>query len=190
MGSSVSAMINKQQGELKAQAQDQLNALLTMADLKFTAFMDSVKDRDDSSTIPIDKILVMDHSVHAGVTNNADNIKNAVTNAGKAFASGHVLDGITGIVSVGLDAVLGNVAANQSEHTTYAITCGELGGVMRVDINIFCYTYTATALTKVTNNVVAVAYTISSVDTSKLDSDTLRNIVQVCYSGAVTKVRS
>ncbi|KAJ6543147.1 hypothetical protein B0H19DRAFT_1172900 [Mycena capillaripes] len=57
---------------------------------------------------------------------------------------------------------------------------------MRIDINIFCYTYTAQALTKVTNNVVAVAYTISSVDESKLSTDTLRDIVQVCYEGVVT----
>ncbi|KAJ7252194.1 hypothetical protein C8J57DRAFT_1137865, partial [Mycena rebaudengoi] len=146
MGSSLSAMIDKQQADMKAQAQDQLNALITMADLKFTAFMNTVKDTSDDTMIPIDKILIMDHTVNAGVTNNSENIKKAVTGAGKAFASGNVLDGkspffvvyapltavttgITAIIGVGLDAVFGNVAANQSEHTTYAITCGELGGI-------------------------------------------------------------
>jgi hypothetical protein len=99
-----------------------------------------------------------------------------------------VTTGITGIIGAGIDAVLGNVAANESEQTTYAISCGALGGVMRIDINIFCYSYTAEALTKVTNNVMMVAYTISSVDASKLDADTLRNIVQTCYGGTIDDV--
>ncbi|KAJ7140595.1 hypothetical protein C8R43DRAFT_829520, partial [Mycena crocata] len=191
MGSSVSSLVNGQQADMKAQAQDQLNALLLMADLKYTNFLNTVKDTTDNTMIPVDKILLKDHEENAGVSNNADNIKKAITSAGKAFASGDVLDGkysfffytfgITAIIGVGLDAVFGNVAANQSEHTTYAITCGELGGVMRVDISIFCYTYTSKALTEVTNNVVSVAYTVSAVNSSKLDADTLRDIVQVCY---------
>lgn len=84
--------------------------------------------------------------------------------------------------------MIGNVAANQSEHTTYAITVGALGGVARIDIDIFCYSYTAEALTKVTNNVVTVSYAISSVDSSRLDANTLRDIVQVCYGGLVDQV--
>ncbi|KAJ7252195.1 hypothetical protein C8J57DRAFT_1077533 [Mycena rebaudengoi] len=190
MGSSLSAMIDKQQADMKAQAQDQLNALLTMAELKYTNFLKTVKDTTDKTLIPVDKILRMDHIVNAGVTNNSENIKKAISSVGKDFTSGNILDGkrITAIIGVGLDAVFGNVAANQSEHTTYAITCGELGGILRIDINIFCYTYTAEALTKVTNNVVAVAYTVSAVDSRKLDVDTLRDIVQVCYGGLVPSV--
>ncbi|KAJ7020833.1 hypothetical protein C8F04DRAFT_1241699 [Mycena alexandri] len=185
MGSSISAMINQQQAEMKAQAQDQLNALLTMADLKYQNFLGTVKEKMDRSTVPVDKILILDHSVHAGVTNNADNLKKTVSTAGKAFASGEVLDGVTAVISAGLDAVFGNVQANESEHSTYVITCGDLGGIMRIDIDIFCYTYTSTALTKVTNNVVNVSYAISSVDVSQLDAETIRGIVQTCYGEAV-----
>ncbi|KAJ6543148.1 hypothetical protein B0H19DRAFT_1239242 [Mycena capillaripes] len=125
-----------------------------------------------------------DFIVNAGVTNNSDSIKNAITAAAKDFTS------ITAIIGKGLDVVFENVTANQSEYTTFAIVCGELGRIMRIDINIFCYTYTAQALTRVTNNVVAVAYTISSVDESKLDADTLRDIVQVCYEGSVSPAGS
>jgi hypothetical protein len=39
MGSSISSIVNKQQGDLKAQAKDQLNVLLTMADMKYNNFM-------------------------------------------------------------------------------------------------------------------------------------------------------
>ncbi|KAK7013654.1 hypothetical protein R3P38DRAFT_2410067, partial [Favolaschia claudopus] len=188
MGSTISSVVNQQNEQMKAQAQDQLNALLTMADLKFTNFMATVKDTSDSTLIPVDKILVMDHQVNAGVTNNADNIKNAISSAARAFASNDILTGdrLTAVIGAGLDAVFGNVAANQSEHTTYAITCGALGGIMRIDLDIFCYTFQSTALVSVTNNVVMVAYTISSVDASKLDRDTLRDVVQVCYGGLVT----
>ncbi|KAF8185836.1 hypothetical protein K438DRAFT_1973680 [Mycena galopus ATCC 62051] len=186
MGSSISSIIDKQNADLKAQAQDQLNALLTMADLKYTTFLTTVKDTSDSTMIPIDKILLMDHAVNAGVTNNTQNIQTAITTAIGAFAGGDILTGLTAVIGAGLDAVFGNVAANQSEHTTYAITCGALGGIMRVDIDIFCYSFTSQALTAVTNNVVAVAYTVSSVNSANLDKDTLRDIVQVCYGGLVS----
>ncbi|KAJ7649972.1 hypothetical protein FB45DRAFT_997151 [Roridomyces roridus] len=99
------------------QAQDQLNALLTMAQLKYDNFMGQV-------------------------TQTGDNVKKAVSSAVTAFAKGDILDGVFAIVNAGVEAVLGNVAANQSQHRTYAITCGELGGIMRIDIDIFCYTFT------------------------------------------------
>ncbi|KAJ7847843.1 hypothetical protein B0H14DRAFT_3453553 [Mycena olivaceomarginata] len=69
MGSSISSIVNKQQGDLKAQAQDQLN------------------DTSDSTLIPVDKILVMDYQVKAGVTSNADNIKTVITNTSKVFGN-------------------------------------------------------------------------------------------------------
>jgi hypothetical protein len=97
--------------------------------------------------------------------------------------------GLVAVVDFGIDAVLGNVAANQSQHDTYAITVGNLGGLMRVDIQVFCYTFESQALASVANNVVSVAYAISSVDGSKLDKNTLRDIVQVCYGGVVDQVR-
>ncbi|KAJ7835866.1 hypothetical protein B0H13DRAFT_1913356 [Mycena leptocephala] len=212
MGQAISSIIADQNGDLKAQAQDQLNALLTMADLKYSNFIASVKDSSDNTLIPIDKLLLMNHSVSAAVTQNTTNITDAITAAAKGFASGQILEGefsnhgeigtsekknshvcilpipgITTVVGAGLNAVLGDIATNQSEHTTYAITCGDLGGIMRVDINIFCYSFTSKALTAVTNNVVMIAYTISSVDANKLDKDTLRDIVQVCYGGVVPK---
>jgi hypothetical protein len=97
--------------------------------------------------------------------------------------------GLAAVVDFGIDAVLGNVAANQSQHDTYAITVGNLGGIMRVDIQIFCYTFQSSDLVKVTNNVISVAYAISSVDAAMLDPNTLRDVVQVCYGGVVDQVR-
>jgi hypothetical protein len=73
---------------------------------------------------------------------------------------------------------LGDVTANQSEQTTYAITCGQLGSIMRIDVSIFCYTFSSTVLTKVTQNAACAAYTIGSVDAEKLDKDRLRDNVQ------------
>jgi hypothetical protein len=64
-----------------------------MAALKYKNFVARVKDASDSTLIPVDKILVMNYQVNAGVTNNTDNIKTAITNAGKAFVSGDSLDG-------------------------------------------------------------------------------------------------
>nr|GAT47668.1 predicted protein [Mycena chlorophos] len=186
MGSTISAIVNQQNGDLKNQAQDQLNALLTIADLKFNAFMSTVKDTSDNTLIPVDKILLMDHVVNAGVSQDTSALTNAIKTAAGAFASDDIVDGLTAVIGAGLTAVFGNVAANQSEHTTYAITCGQLGGIMRVDLDIFCYTFTSSQLVTVTNNVVMVAYTVSSIDASKLDVATLRDIVQVCYGGLVS----
>jgi hypothetical protein len=73
---------------------------------------------------------------------------------------------------------LGDVTSNQSEQTTYTITCGQLGGIMRIDVNIFDYTFSSTVLTKVTQNAACAAYTIGSVDAEKLNKDRLRDILQ------------
>ena len=74
-------------------AQDKLNALLTMAQLKYDNFMATVKDTADSTLIPVDKILMRDWAVNAGVTNNPDNIKKAISDAAGAFASNDILAG-------------------------------------------------------------------------------------------------
>ncbi|KAJ7608768.1 hypothetical protein FB45DRAFT_763039 [Roridomyces roridus] len=188
MGSSISALVKEQNDSLKAQAQDQLTALLTMAELKYENFMGHVKSTADKTLIPVNKILLSNHVVHAKVTSTGEGVQNAVKDTVTAFAKGDILTGVTSIVDFGVKAVLADVAANQSQHRTYAITCGELGGIMRIDIDIFCYTFTSAALTAVTNNVVSTAYVVSSVDASKLDTTTLRDIVQVCYGGVVDKV--
>lgn len=93
MGSTLSSIIDKQNEDMKAQARDQLNALLTMADLKYQNFMASVKDTSDSTLIPIDKLLLMDHQVSASVSQNSQNIQGAIKKAVGAFASGNILDG-------------------------------------------------------------------------------------------------
>ncbi|KAJ7608770.1 hypothetical protein FB45DRAFT_1039438 [Roridomyces roridus] len=184
MGSSISSLVKEQGDGFKAQAQDQLTALLTVAELKYDNFIGQVKSTADNTPFPINKILSSDHVVHAKVTQTGENVKNAVSSSTvTAFAKGDILDGVFAIVNAGMETVLGAVAANQSEHRAYAITCGELGGIMRIDIDIVCYTFTSTALAAVTSNVISTAYVISSVDTSKLDKDTISDIVQACYGG-------
>ncbi|KAF7292586.1 hypothetical protein MIND_01156100 [Mycena indigotica] len=187
MGNSVSAAISKAEDGQKKDAQDSLNALLAMAEMKYQTFLSSVKDKSDTTMVPVSKFLLMDHSVNASVKKDNEKVKKAVTGAVSAFASGAILDGVSAVIGFGIDAVLGNVAANQSEHTTYVITCGELGGLMRIDINIFCYSYTSESLRKIAENVVSVSYAISSVDSRDLDPDTLRGVVQVCYGGVVKR---
>ncbi|KAJ7172785.1 hypothetical protein C8R43DRAFT_1230914 [Mycena crocata] len=183
MGSSLSAMVAAQPEETRAQVQNELDALLTRADLSNQAFTDAVKDNARASTVPVDNILMKGYRVSAGVTHDANDIKNAVAAVDKGFIGGA---SITGIIGVGLHAVLGNNAANLSEHTTYAIAGNEFGGMGRIDIKIVCYSFPVVAHTGAPNNVVAVAYTISSADTSKLDPNILHNIVETCYSGAIT----
>ncbi|KAJ7321875.1 hypothetical protein DFH08DRAFT_818251 [Mycena albidolilacea] len=165
MGSSISSIINKQQGDLKAQAKDQLNVLLTMADL--------------NALIPVDKILVMNYN------SLPDNIETVITNTGKVFVSGNILNRLTAVLGAGLDVVFGNVAANQAECTTYSITCGDLGIIMHINISTFCYTFSSPGLTQVTNNIVSVTYMVSSINSSKLDRDTIQDIIQVCYGRVV-----
>ncbi|KAJ7608775.1 hypothetical protein FB45DRAFT_1039443 [Roridomyces roridus] len=191
MGSSISSVVKEQGNGLKldAQAQEELNALLTKVGLKYDDFVKQMKSTADNTLIPISKILSSGHVVHAKVTQTGENVKNAVSSSKvTAFAKGDILDGVFAIVNAGVESVLGDVAADQSEHRTYAITCGEFGGIMRIDIDIVCYTFTSTALAAVTNNVISAAYVVSSVDMSQLDKDTIRDIVQVCYGGVLTGI--
>jgi DNA anti-recombination protein RmuC len=93
MGSSISSVIEQQQEAMKAQAQDQLQALLTMATVKQNIFLKTLKDSTDNTLIPVDKILEQGHSVQAGVSSDASNLKNAITGAINDFAKGDILDG-------------------------------------------------------------------------------------------------
>ncbi len=77
------------------EANDALNSLETMAQLKFEAFSQKIHNSSDSVVIPVDKILVSDHVVHISASMDSSVVGKAVKDVAGKFASGKILDGAT-----------------------------------------------------------------------------------------------
>jgi hypothetical protein len=93
MGQAISSVIDAQVQADKEKARDSLDSLLALADTKYQVFAANIHNDADAKLIPVHKVLLWDHQVQAGVSQNGDNIKNAVAKAAGAFAKGDILDG-------------------------------------------------------------------------------------------------
>ncbi|TRX88850.1 hypothetical protein FHL15_010309 [Xylaria flabelliformis] len=143
--------------------------------------------RTDSALIPINLVIDSESIIKCGVSEDPAPIADEIKEGFSDFASGKVGDGVAKVLSSGLKLLFGQYLANSAETTRYLIGCGDLGGVYRLDIHMFSYQYTSEQLTSVTKNVLAVSIVMSSVDTAKIDDNTLLIIVQKCYASCTTE---
>jgi len=61
------------------------------------------------------------------------------------------------------------------------ITVGDLGGVSRIDIKTFCYSFTSKGLGDITKYCQGAYCVLSSVPAKALDDETILSVVQTCY---------
>ena len=61
--------------------------------------------------------------------------------------------------------------------------------LFRVDMMVYTYAFTSDALSRVTNNVVAITVVVSSVDMAALDKSAIGAAVQYCYGNAPEEVQ-
>ncbi|KAI0185615.1 hypothetical protein EV127DRAFT_304393, partial [Xylaria flabelliformis] len=174
--------------EKEKQANDALNSLQTLAKVTSDSFYKQIlSSRTDSALIPINLIIDSQLVIKCGVSEEQAPIADEIKGIFSDFASGKVGDGVAKVLSSGLKLLFGQYAANSAETTRYLIGCGDLGGVYRLDIHMFSYQYTSEQLTSITKNVLAVSVVMSSVDTAKIDDNTLLIIVQKCYASCNTE---
>lgn len=183
MGQSASQI--EEQAQAKAaedqkQAQDALNALSTIAKLKKDAFFEMIKSKGDDDEVKIDKVIIKEGDMKCSVTKNSDDLKKGINDIVGSFCKGDFAGAISGIVNTGLDMVMGNYTANQSEHQLYCILVqGEV--LSRLDVYLYSYAYTSKSMISVTENVVVYAYAVSSIDVQSLDRSTLMSIISTQY---------
>jgi hypothetical protein len=186
MGQSVSAIIKSVDGqdEKKKEAQDALNALMTVAkDKEVIHYQKVITDALDAKLLPIHRVVTRMQKVYCGVSKDPSGLKSSIGDAVKNFVKGEIVDGLAAIASEALDTLMGSVAANSSEFSSYTITVGKLGGVGRIDFYMYYYKYTSQALTSVAEDCLVTSLVVSSVDVKDLDENDIRVIVQSNYSG-------
>ncbi|KAL9045509.1 MAG: hypothetical protein Q9214_001457 [Letrouitia sp. 1 TL-2023] len=177
MGQSVSALVESIENNAQKEklANDALNSLVELA-VRNPTF--------NAQLIPIDKILDKDTIIQCNISNTPSDIGNAIADTFSSFASGDIANGISKLINNGLKLLLGSYSGNSSMRDTYAIACGELGGISRLDMHFYSYRYTADQLTSIAKQVLCVSIVRSSVDPTKLSDATLRNIIQNTYSAS------
>ncbi|KAI1326493.1 hypothetical protein F5Y16DRAFT_229820 [Xylariaceae sp. FL0255] len=145
--------------------------------------------RTDSALVPVNEVIDMATLIKCGVSEAQAPIAEEVPVMFSDFASEQVGQGMAKVLSSRLKLLFGQYSANSSESTKYTIACGDLEGVYRLDMHLYSYRYNSEQLSSITKNVLAVTVVMSSVDTRKIDDNTLRIIIQKCYAACDTYER-
>lgn len=175
MGSSVSRVVEDAKKKSEAEetkAKDVLNMLQQIGEDKKSLFYNEVKEKIDKE-IPIDKIIKYDYMIRCSASQNADDLKKGLTDVVKSFASGNWISGLTGTISLGIDAVFSGFSGNSSEKRDTTVVLGPLGGITKIDYYFYAYQIQTVGLVSGCQSVLVVAYCISSVKASDVDLDTI-----------------
>ncbi|KAK4460751.1 tyrosine phosphatase protein [Cladorrhinum samala] len=193
MGQSVSAVMKAamlQNEEAEKMANDALTALHDVAKLQNQLFRSQLAN-NDARKIPIKKTIFEDTIIRCSVDpDNRDEIAKEVKNMYSQFASEDAAEAIGSVLSINLKNMFANAAGNSNQYTNYFITMGSLPDeLFRVDMMVYTYAFTSDALSRVTNNVVAITVVVSSVDKASLDKSAIGAAVQYCYGNAPEEVQ-
>lgn len=129
---------------------------------------------NENRTIPVTEILANHTEYRAYVSDDAGKIATEVADAIKKFIAGgsdNIVDGVAGIVTTGIQAILGGGIAVQQEMSSYFVIVQSFG-IIRFDIRIWSRQIEAEGITKQIENALAVAAYKSSVDVSKISLNT------------------
>lgn len=73
------------------------------------------RDDKDTTKIAVGKIISQSTTINCSVSTDGQKIAEDIKKSYKAFASGDIADGISSVLSTGLDALFGNASANSNE---------------------------------------------------------------------------
>ncbi|KAL1842721.1 hypothetical protein VTJ49DRAFT_4359 [Mycothermus thermophilus] len=187
IGAAISSFIDTvdQQDEKKKTANDALNSLMDLCDVKSKAFFDEIVSKTASEgarLLPIDKVTAKDYQTYCNFSKGAESTAQEINNAIGSFVKGEILKGLTTTITSEIQRLIGSVSANKSERRGYVIAVGHLGGVYRVDYFLYYYKFTSQAITSVCQEVLLQCWAISSVDVKQLNANTLDVILQQGYT--------
>lgn len=162
-------------------ANDALNTMGAIAREKMKNFRLKVISNSESHEVPIDKLIYQNQMICCSVQEDDKNIKNTVKDLIQNIATGKYIDALTSGSTAILNALFGSMVGNEGEHSFYRIVVGPLGGIRRVDVNLYMWAFSSSTLLNLTKNILVVSAVVSSVDVKTLDISTLRvAIEQTC----------
>lgn len=124
----------------------------------------------ENRTVPVTEILANHSEYRAYVKSDVSKIGTEVSNAMKKFltgSAGPILDGIAGLVTAGLEAIIGAGSGTQQEMKSYYIVVQKFG-MVRFDVRAWARQIEATGITTQIETCMAIVAYKSSVDVTKL----------------------
>lgn len=159
-------------------AVDALNTMGAVAREKMKNFRLKVESNSETHEIPVDKVIYQDQLMYCTVSEKDDKLKDTVKNLVSNIAKGKWADALTTGSDAILDALFGSMVGSEGEHSLYRIIVGPLGGIRRVDINLYMWAFSSETMIKVAKNILVVSIIVSSVDLLALDVATLRVAIE------------
>lgn len=193
MGQTLSAVQGTLKGTTDANAkaaEEALKAVQDLAESQLELFYAKItSDSYDTKVIPIDKIIDKQMYIYAHTSQAPENTETIIADVGKSFADGKTAKGVGKIIDKTLDVLLGQAEAGMNKQQKYAITCGDLGNLLRLDILIFSYGFKSAAIINTASSVKAALVVVSSAKIDDLNRNTLAGIVNQTYSDSEKNVR-
>lgn len=163
-------------GPLQQTQRELVSALQDLADAKAEAYNQQLDKllqdagTGQDKTVPVSSILRRNREVHAYSSTSQANILATVNQIANAFLKhdgDSVIQAVTATLSTGLAAFLGTSSGQSRSYEEYFVYCdGTM--IYRVDVFAWHQDVSATGLSQQLSSVAAFAYTLSTVDVSKI----------------------
>lgn len=186
MGQSIAGMIRSiDGGDASAkETRDTLNALNALGKSRVdAAYAEAMSDRGKMYA-EISKIIFRKQSVVCKTSTDTAAIVEGVKSSVGKLMSGQILDGVTDLIQNGLNLVLGESTGQTSSAYAYALVATQLGGFLRIDVDIYNFALESQGLQTKIQNMTAISSIVSSVKPDSLTAGDIRSIVSVSYGGS------
>lgn len=193
MGTVISAVrdeIDKLDNAAKTQANEQLATLVKIVETELDNFQLLVKVSGiDEKKLPIKFTLVSEKEMRCNVSSGS-NTDNVIQSVCSQFVSGGFIKGVSTMISQAINVVVGQFFGSESKYSGYMIALGNAGAVIRIDFFVFAYQLEYSAVDKSVKQALGVSYLISSVDTKFLDENTVRGLIEICYTQETAEAKN
>lgn len=181
MGEAISVVrktVHQSTDENEKMANDALNTMSAVAREKLKTFALQVESNTNSRQVGVDKIIHSTQMICCSVSEDDKNLKETVDSLLSSICKGMFVDALTTGAKAALGALFSSMVGNEAEHSTYRVCVGRLGGIVRLDFNLYLYEFgSSNTFLHVVKNILVVSVIVSSVDPDTLDISTLRVIV-------------
>lgn len=128
----------------------------------------------ENKTVPVTEVLARHKEYRAYIKSDASKVATEVSKTIKSFISGgteQIIDGISSLVTTGVEAIIGSGSGQQQELSTYYIVVQDYG-IARYDFRVWSRQIEAQGITSQIETALACVAFKSSVDVSKLSFNT------------------
>lgn len=165
-------------GENENMANDALNTMGKLAKEKMENFRLRVASNADTHEVPIDKMIYQNQLICCSVSEDDKKLTGTVKELVGNLTTGKYVDALVVGANAMLNALFGQMVATDAEHNFYRIIVGPLGGIRRIDINLYLYAFTSNTMINLAKNVLVSSIVVSSVDCNAIDISTLRVAIE------------